>query len=51
MSEELINLLAQYLGELCYNLEKNFGYIESDPIKEKIKAIEILLDLRKTDLK
>ena len=44
MSEELRNLLAEYLGELSYKLENAFDWIESDAIKEKINAVEILLD-------
>jgi len=51
MSEELRNLLAEYLGELSYKLENAFDWIESDAIKEKINAVEILLDCKKTDFK
>lgn len=46
MKEELKDLLLEHLGELLYNYENNDDYNDKLIAKDKIKAVETLLDIK-----
>ena len=43
MKPELQDLLLEYLGELKYEQEKKFDWIEKDSVSEKINSGNVLL--------
>lgn len=46
MTETLKNELCNYLGQLMYELETEVEESERDKIKARIKAVNILLDIK-----
>lgn len=47
MQKELQDLLAIHLGELLYQYEHNFDWIEKSGIARKINSVYALLDIDK----
>lgn len=49
MNETLKNELCQYLGELIYQNENEFDWFLKNKIREKIKAVDKILDIEKQE--